>query len=552
MIIIIPKVILAKSTYKILNIMNLVKKIFYSSKHKDLLITAKQKILKGNFTTAIRNYDEILRVDKQNYEALYNRGKLYFETKNYFYAQRDLEKLHDLNSDYETDLNYCLSKIYSKNNQLEKALTFGEKFIENIPDQLEAMYHVAKLRFQLKNYDGALLLANKLCATNPDEYNCRYLRSLINFSKNKYQDSLVDVDKALEITSIHSYIFNLRGLINTNLRKYDEALEDFDYAIRLEPDNTIYSFNKAKLFERMNNYNEAMVILDKLQIEQPKNTKINLFKAEILIKQKKYNDALNLYKEYPQSEVPNKAIQYKIAALNLLTTKNVEATEFLESELSSENSNLIDKQNSLLLLTKLKIEKRNYLDALNHIDELLEFDSNSEDLKITKALLNIVIGKYEDALEILKNLSSPKANYLKGYAYFRFGELYNALDVLDQIPPSSVNENILILQSYIYIRLDKRELALKKLKDIEVKDLKIGFIENVLNFEFGNLDEIEEISHSHFEGELREHAKILNALLNFEKGLYNSAKFQLNNIQPADDNTNEKLQPVLEFAKKEV
>ena len=55
-----------------------------------------------------------------------------------------------------------------------------------------------------------------------------------------------------------------------------------------------------------------------------------------------------------------------------------------------------------------------------------------------------------------------------------------------------------------------------------------------------------------FEGENKFNSQIINAIVSFEKGQYNSAKYRLSTLTDLDDEKLAKIKPLLEYAEAQI
>lgn len=529
--------------------MNLIKKVFYGSKLNSLLLSAKEKYINEFHLGAINDYSSALEIDKKNAEALFNRGKIYFETDNFVDAHRDFLVLNDIDPNYEPKHDYYLAMTYEKIGDYEKASEFITKYFEQNKENNSTKYVVSKIKFLNGELDKSLDLSNELCGLFPENFNIRYLRAQINFSKNNFVEAILDVDKAIEISGINPNVFNLRGLINIKREKPDEALEDFDYALRLSPYNPVFLFNKAKLLINLNKLPEAESILDNILSIDDENKSARLLKAKIYIQQEKFDEALNIYNIELRENSENLELLKKKSVLQLKTNDldGAKSTLLKISELDKTSSG------SILKLADIEIKLENYKSALEYVNKALSIDKENLDIIMKKGMLEMELSKHEEAVStfdeaLLHNPTMENVRLFKVKSFLQQGNKEQAENELSIISDNTDELEYFIIKSKLNYENDNlldAEEYLEKVYTQRDWDENLNLIRNVLKFENGKIDEIENLNVS---PENKLEPRIVNALVDFEKGNYASTVSLLSKINEQEYSKKELIKPVLDFA----
>jgi len=155
------------------------------------------------YVDAMKEFNEALKLEPNNYEYYYNRGVLRYKAfKDYPGAIADFKKVIELNDDYPG--------IYSE-------LAYVELFNKN----------VAAMRAYLD------LATQK----NPEDVRIYTTWALEKISRLHYAGAVEDYNKAIELSPNDSDLYLRRGYAKSYMHKYKEAIKDYDKAIQLNPDN---------------------------------------------------------------------------------------------------------------------------------------------------------------------------------------------------------------------------------------------------------------------------------------------------------------------------
>ena len=159
--------------------------------------------LSKKYVDAMREYNDAIKAEPENYEYYYSRGVLRYKAfKDYPGAISDFKKVISLNDDYPG--------IYSE-------LAYVELFNKN----------VAAMRAYLD------LATQK----NPNDVRIPMTWALEKISRLNYAGALEEYNKAIELCPDDSDLYLRRGYVKSYMHKYREAIKDYDKAIELNPEN---------------------------------------------------------------------------------------------------------------------------------------------------------------------------------------------------------------------------------------------------------------------------------------------------------------------------
>ncbi len=167
-----------------------------------------EKSLEENkFKQALAHYNECLRLDPYYMEAYHSRASA-------------KEGLGDIKG----------------------ALTDFSIYVDKKPEQSDALFSRAVLRYKLEQYVPAREDFVKLLTLPPGATNKVFFR----------QDANAGTDKIFTLQGTnHAAIFNFLGLIETKLKNYNKGLMYMDSAIRLDPKEDHYYVNRGIVKEHV-------------------------------------------------------------------------------------------------------------------------------------------------------------------------------------------------------------------------------------------------------------------------------------------------------------
>jgi tetratricopeptide (TPR) repeat protein len=190
---------------------------------------------KRDYDGAIRDYDQILRLEPGNAVAFNNRGNSFHAKALFDRAVQDYDQAIRLNPKY--------------------ALAFVNR----------AVVHRSKSRF-----DDAIQDCSQAIAFNPNLVSAYFGRALAYqekarwdfdayLSEGRYDDlAILDLDQAIRLDSKSAPAFANRGNIFARKRQYERAIADYSEAVRLAPDDWMTFKNRALALRYVGQYDRAI------------------------------------------------------------------------------------------------------------------------------------------------------------------------------------------------------------------------------------------------------------------------------------------------------
>ncbi len=160
------------------------------------------RIFLEEYSEALADYEEAIRVDPNYAVAYYNRGVIkFFSEKDYASALADYNKA-----------------------------------IELKPDYYDAYNSRGAVRFALKEYESALADYDEAIRLNPGYAAAYNNRGNVKKELGRNAEALADYEEAIRLDPNYAEAYSGRGNVKRNLGQLEAALADYDRAISLKPD----------------------------------------------------------------------------------------------------------------------------------------------------------------------------------------------------------------------------------------------------------------------------------------------------------------------------
>ena len=194
----------------------------------------------GDSANAMKNYDYVLELNPENFEAIYAKAEWYRNQKCYNAALERYFSLPDTDdSDAKLAVLTNIAFCYDEMKQHEAALEYYDKVLDIVPQSAIAVFNKASCIFEMQQYDKAIQLVRESIA--------------LGF------ENLVDAYRIIIYCDICK-------------NEYSEAMEYCDKILELEPDNAEAFMNKGDCCIRTDNTDEAILYLQKALDNSVKDT----------------------------------------------------------------------------------------------------------------------------------------------------------------------------------------------------------------------------------------------------------------------------------------
>ena len=198
----------------------------------------------GKLSEAKAIYEQILKMQPNNFSALQLMGAMYTQTKNHLQAIEFLSKAIKINPRFAPCYNN-IGLALKELKRLDEALASYDKAISIKPDYAEAHYNRGNVLKELIRLDEALGSYDKAISIKPDYAKAYSNRGIALKELKLLDEALVSYDKAISIKPDFAEAYSNRGIVLQELKRINEALASHDKAISIKPVYAESHWNKS-------------------------------------------------------------------------------------------------------------------------------------------------------------------------------------------------------------------------------------------------------------------------------------------------------------------
>ena len=262
-----------------------------TDKFKYYLARANYNIINGKLEYGINDCKKALVLDASNIEAREKLARLYRVTEKNLKAIDEFAKIIEIdNSHYPSYLE--LIDLYTREDALESAIQIALKGKETFRDQVNFDDILAKLYFDLGDYDNALKLVQDIGFK---------IKILLQADKNDEAYELlskIDIDNVNHTPEQKAFFYMLLAQYHYNIDNYDFAFENIEKYISIlgpnpigfqmkalcyeaKGDSFMASFNFAYMNKALNKMDDALVEFNNAYTINPKNKDVLIELAKL-------------------------------------------------------------------------------------------------------------------------------------------------------------------------------------------------------------------------------------------------------------------------------
>ena len=347
-----------------------------------------QYLIKGNmlkdenkFQDAINYYDKCLEMNKNCYEAHYNKALCQINLKQNDEALKNLDIVLSIQKDFPQALD-AKGCIYYSNNKFHEALKCYNELIAKNNKNEDYYFKKGSILMELKEYEEAIKSFDEVIKLNPDHIKAIVLKGNCFDILNKNKEALEIYEKIIQKDKDNELVHQLKGQNLLKQKDYDNALIEFDTVLNLNPNNVNIIFFKALCLYKLNKKADAIKLYNQYIDE---NNKVNIENNKENVCVAYYNLGIIYLKENENEEAKNcfnkalelnpKFIKAKIALDSMDNLKD-KIDELLK--LINENKEILD-ENLLLIKGNFLYEKNIYDESYNIYQKIIEMNPNNED-----------------------------------------------------------------------------------------------------------------------------------------------------------------------------
>lgn len=216
----------------------------------------------GHLAKAQEIYEEVLKAQPDNADALHLLGIVAFQTNN---AERGAGligqaiKIQPGNADFHSNLGLVLAAL----GRLDTAITNYDKAIAIRPEFVEAHNNRGLAQAELGNLDDAVASYERAISLNPNFANAYSNFGIVLAARGKHESAISSYDKAVELNPNLFEGYSNRGIALAALGQLDEAIASYDRAIEVNSKYADAYYNRGNALKQIKRFDAAVASYEK-------------------------------------------------------------------------------------------------------------------------------------------------------------------------------------------------------------------------------------------------------------------------------------------------
>lgn len=239
---------------------------------------------------------DILKSDKNFYQAHYNLASIYYDTGEYDKAEIFFKDTLNIEVSYFPAL-LGLGNLFREKKNFSAALAYYNSALKINPNSHITYNERAILFSKNDNYVNAINDISKSLTLNPSDPLTYSIRATINLRENFFDKALLDFNKCLNLKNNFKKANHGIGIVYKSKGQISKAISFFEKELLLYPDDDESLFMIGDSYIMIGDFNKAIYYLEKALEIDPENKDYNT----ILAVQKKtsgeYDEAAKLFKK---------------------------------------------------------------------------------------------------------------------------------------------------------------------------------------------------------------------------------------------------------------
>lgn len=190
-----------------------------------------------NYSLAIQNYSQYLRIYPDDVRALVRRAKVFMATHRFELAHRDLDRAVEVDETH-SEIYLIRSKIYLEDGKLDQALTECRKSVRLDNQNADAFCVMANVYTQMCDYGNAIQeYARSIeLASNPEEKGqCHYLCGVAYYEACEFDKAIREFRRSCRLRPNHAGAWIWKAATCARLDKWKQAILGLQQAIQVRP-----------------------------------------------------------------------------------------------------------------------------------------------------------------------------------------------------------------------------------------------------------------------------------------------------------------------------
>ncbi|MCD6460100.1 tetratricopeptide repeat protein [bacterium] len=236
---------------------------------------------KENFTQADRFFRKSIKYDNQFAPAILSLNIIFQKVKKQNEGLNFYLDLYKKNKKSWATL-YCIADLYSKTDNLTKALMRGKQLIEQFPDNSENYMLLGNIYLLRKEPLEAVSIYQKGSTKFPDNSLMQLSYVSVLVSLQNYGDALKVIEHILSKTTYYPEIFYYAGYCFIAEKQYEDAYAILNAGIQRHPGNFSLLNLLAYVFEQTKQIDKAIICHEQILKSSPENN-VSLYETARLL-----------------------------------------------------------------------------------------------------------------------------------------------------------------------------------------------------------------------------------------------------------------------------
>jgi tetratricopeptide (TPR) repeat protein len=230
-----------------------------------LLYRGKALVNVSDFAGAAASLQSYLGFHPRADDALYLLGYVRFRQDQPRESLEVLQRAADIKPPLAGDLKIA-ALDYALLGDYYNAARYLEQSLKMDPDDIEARYHLGRVRYQQNQFDQALAAFEEVLRRDPGNLKAQYNLGLCLEAKNKTEKALAAYQKAIALDSaaaVHSdQPYLICGRLLTTLNRAREALPLLSKAVQIQPDAASAHYELGRAQFSLGHFEDARAQLE--------------------------------------------------------------------------------------------------------------------------------------------------------------------------------------------------------------------------------------------------------------------------------------------------
>lgn len=233
----------------------------------------------NDYDKAVKDYDIVLSTEPKNLDALLGKANAFIQNQN-----KDANKiLKEIILLYPNDMNaiFLIAQLYYDNKEYEQAILFFSKAISQNFNYLESLNFRGISYYEIKDLEKAIQDFKLYTQIDTSNFWVYYYLGLSYFDKGNFDASLYYIDTSIKLNPQETLSFHFRANIYMKMEKYEEAINDCNKAINSGFTSNMIYFDRGVCLFYLKRNKDALIDLDKAVKQYPHRSDVFLKRGEV-------------------------------------------------------------------------------------------------------------------------------------------------------------------------------------------------------------------------------------------------------------------------------